>query len=748
MNFKLPTAVALSLVLLIALVAPAAGQQKQQTPTRTPLPSKTQPAPAATPAPTPTPPPPTFDTLLAAGSYKIYGEVRSVGQLIKSNSVNEILEPILKLAAPPKEFRTVVKWLNTHADEVMSSRMLFATSPTTINVSSDLVTGREAQTSVSGTRGLPSALVAIEFATPEDAAKFQQKLDAFLKGMLQPPAGSPSDQANKDAPPPPPAYHLQQAGSLILITSTPVKIQNLRPAGSKLLAEDVNFRVARNRFNTESIFIYFDVDGISKEDEAQQKRYEEARKQLDVKTDEDEQKAIAEAKKMIEEAEKAEAEKGEQPATFVPEKNTQYEVELNADGQPAEAATLAASPSPFLMNLGMFMGSVGNVEAKWPTALGIAISLEGESFDVRAMMVNAPGEKSDPIPFLPILAPGPAIAPEAPNILPADTEMLVTMSLDLSQIYAALSKPQSTMGKVGPDGTIQQTSAGESTVAAIERQLKIKIKEELLPLIGPEIVVSVPMSGMDWFQPPKTEPAASSSSPPPGPVPGPSPSLTSAPSRTGEVTGVVKDETKTGRSVAVVIGLKDKEGMRTLLPKIVESVGFKGAASLAQTERREDTELVSYANMIAYAFIGNFLVISPDVATTRHIVDSYLKHQTLAGDPNFKNYTRWQPRQVHGQVYISPSLMESYRTWVQQPTAPIDEQTRAFLTRFSIVAQPVTYSLSNEGFGPLHELHLPKNLVLLLVAAASGTMNAAVPAHDVPTTAPVAPPVNPKPRPF
>src|SRR4029079_10189104 len=147
---------------------------------------------------------------------------------------------------------------------------------------------------------------------------------------------------------------------------------------------------------------------------------------------------------------------------------------------------------------------------------------------------------------------------------------------------------------------------------------------------------------------------------------------------------------------------------------------FKGASALAQTERREDTELVSYANMLAYAFIGNFLVISPSGESPRHVVDSYLKRQTLSSEPHFKNYTRWQPRQVQGQIYVSPGLMEGYRKWAQEPNAQINEQTRAFLTKFSIVAQPVTYSLSNEGFGPLHELHVPKNLVLLMVAAASG----------------------------
>jgi hypothetical protein len=54
----------------------------------------------------------------------------------------------------------------------------------------------------------------------------------------------------------------------------------------------------------------------------------------------------------------------------------------------------------------------------------------------------------------------------------------------------------------------------------------------------------------------------------------------------------------------------------------------------------------------------------------------------------------------------------------------MSDQMRNFMTRLSTVAQPITYSLSNEGLGPLHELHLPRNLVAMLVAGVSGEVNA------------------------
>jgi Protein of unknown function (DUF3352) len=668
MILKLAMSSAFSLILILVLAVPAATQTRRQTPARP------QPAP-------PTKTAPTFDTLLAADTYKIYGEVRSVGQLIRSNSINEILEPIMKLSSPPKEFRTLVKWLNTHADEVMTSRLLLAGWPN----------GGE----------LPDLLVAIEFASPEEASKFKERLNTFLPKLL--PAPSPQSSPSPETSPQPLPYHLQQAGSLILVTPTPFNIEKLRPAGSKLLSEDVNFRVARNRFNSESIFIYVDVARIEKEEQEQRKRFEEQRKQ-----------AIAAAAQNVEELERAKAEmekiiQESETQAPPPVEDHSTETEIVLEAKPPDSTTGQMSKADQLNYAMMIVGFVSQAyteqQGKWPEAIGVAVSLEGDSFDVRALLVNAPGEKSDPLPFLPLLSPGPALVPESPNILPADTEMIITMSLDLGRIYAAVSKPLPPVTATPPGMMPVQIGPVETPFERLEKQLKIKFKDDLVPLLGPEVVISVPLTGFDLLQPPKARVQSPSS---PSPSPSPSPNKET------------QEPAKPTRGPAILLSVKDKEGVRALLPKIIEAAAFKGASAFASTERREDTELVSYANLMAYAFIGNFLVISTDPATTRHIVDSYLKHQTLAGDPQFKNYTRWQPRMIQAQVYVSPALMETYRAWVQQPNQPLDDQLRQMLTRLTIMPQPVTYSLSNEGFGPLHELHLPKNLVLMFVASIAG----------------------------
>ena len=256
--FTRPTAALLLLLISSFLMAPTEAQQKRQTPAR--------PQPRVSPTPAPT-----FDTLIPSDKYNVYVEVRGVGQLIKSNSVSELLEPVLKLGGPPKEFRTLVAWLNTHSDQVMTARLLVATWPSA--------------------KDIPDAVVAIEFASAEEAAKFATPLKEFLTKVLPPkPAETPESQTEKTevgqllksvqaatAAPPTPSYYLQQSGSLILLSPTPLDLKKFRPAGSKLLSDEINFRTARNRFSSEPVFVFVDMKAMERQDEEQKKKYEEMR---------------------------------------------------------------------------------------------------------------------------------------------------------------------------------------------------------------------------------------------------------------------------------------------------------------------------------------------------------------------------------------------------------------------------------------------------------------------------------------
>ena len=649
-----PTLVAV--LLLIALTTTAVAQQKRQTPAR--------PQPKAAPAT----PPPTFDTLVPSERYVIYGEVRGVGNVVRTPAINEALEPILKLSGPPKEFRTIVKWLNAHADELMTSRLLVATWPTTPDV--------------------PEAIIAIEFASAEEATKFLGPLNTFLTSVI-PPVNEPSEtrtETSKTTVESKPNYHIQQAGSLIVLTQKPLNLKQFKPAGNKPLSEDVNFRTARNRFSSEAAFVFINMKLIEREEEERRKQSEAAQKQ-----------AVEELLKQQAEAEaQAESKKTEEPEPS--SSDDHFTVTEEVKNVSELSATVEQSPDQILGSLSTIGAAFFSGETKWPDGIGIALTIENDSIDLRALFVNEPGEKSDVVPFLSNLIPGPPIVPESPNILPADSELVATMSLDLPQIYAAMSKPRPTSMVIRGRGDNQtdEELAIEPPFAALEKKLKLSVRDDILPLLGSEVALRLPVTGFDLFGLPR------------GPSPAPD----------------AKDgQPPAGASPVLLISLRDKEAVRALMPKIVDGLGFKGASSFAQTERKEDTEIVSYVNLFSYAFVGNFIVLSTDPATIRYVVDSYLKHETLASDSYYRSFTRWQPRPAHGQIYISPALMESYKGWAEQ-TKQISEPTRAFLTRLTSVAHPITYSLSNEGQGPLHELHLPKNLVLMAIAGISGEGNA------------------------
>jgi hypothetical protein len=159
------------------------------------------------------------------------------------------------------------------------------------------------------------------------------------------------------------------------------------------------------------------------------------------------------------------------------------------------------------------------------------------------------------------------------------------------------------------------------------------------------------------------------------------------------------------------------------MPRVLEGLGIGMANMLAQTERREDSEIVNYAGMFSYAFVGNFLVIS-DSASVRRVAEANASRQTLSSSNAFRNARRWQPRQTLGEIYVSPKLMEGYQEQVGKQAGMMDAAMRDFLMQLSPASSAITYALSHDGLGATHELHLPKNLILAMVASTSAAMSA------------------------
>ena len=670
---------------------------------------------------TPSIPDPTFETLLAADTYKLYGEVRNVGQLLSTGGAGEIVDPIIKLANPPQEFQSIVKFLKKNGDTLAASRLLFASWPTLADV--------------------PNEFVAIEFATPEEAAKFSPKLETFLPTVLPPvpiepepkPTAPPEAKRSETGKQPitetrkegaqasPPAqrragsarteasqerlpFVISHKGNLVFISDKSFKFEKLHPASSKALAEDQNFRIAHDRFSSESIFLYFN---LALEDRSKSKasptpfvtEQEAARsRQRDTDAAPDEMPAKPRSDPSMPQPSPAQEKPSEQ-STVVLFGAPQSTPEPTPTPTKQKQAQMMASSQ-----IGQMLELLGIGEPQWPEAVGVALVLDNNEYVVRAILIEPPERRKLPLPFVPQLVSGPAYTAEAPQVLPDDTEVFVSVSIDLSQTYEGMRKQAENRAKTSAR---QIQAAGKEppldAFAEFEKNAGFNIKDDLLPALGNEIAVAGSL---------KTAESVGFFGPPPAPKPSPSPGDTKS-----------EQDQKGDVFPMLLIAVKDRDAARRLMPHVLDGLGMGEANMIAQVEKHDDAEIVNYAGMFAYAFVGNFLIIS-EAATVRRVVNAWTNRQTLASNTPFRNFTRWQSRQTLGQIYVSPALMDSYREQLKKQAPKMDTALRDLLMSLSPAPQAISYSLSNEGFGQLHELHLPKDLVIAMVANTSATMSA------------------------
>jgi hypothetical protein len=689
-----------STVLLLALFAsPLAAQQ--------PTPPK---SPAQTAARAEAP---SFDNLLSTDTYKLYGEVRNVGQLLSNGGAGEIVDPIVKLADPGPQFKAIISFLKKNSEALASSRLMFA--------------GWAVRTDV------PTIFVAIEFQNDEDATKFAPKLETFLPTVLPPvpvtPEPTPENQtkpveATKPGTTPKPSaatatdipnirqspaqaeerlpFVITHAGNLVCITDKSFKFSKLRPAESKPLFQDQNFRTARDQFSSEPIFFFFNV------------ALEEQNKPKQIAAD---RKAEAQA-----EAERARLEEEARPAQ-TPEATPNATPDATPEEPPpTRIGILTGGPSPSptptptkeeqaqriaSSQIGSMLDAIGYGEPQWPEAVGLAVALEGNQYVLRAMMIDKPEAKKLPLPFVPQLVSGAPFTSDAASILPDDTEIFVSASIDLRQTYEGMRKAADVKAKADA-GRSRVIVEGEQVAdrqpapdpfAEFEKKAKFNIKDDLLPALGNEVALAGSLKTL--------QSAAGMNLGIKSPSPSPSDSNKDDPNKKQpEVLPVL------------LIEIKDRDAARALMPKVLNGLGIGEANLIAQTEKRDDTEMVNYAGVFAYGFVGNFLVIS-EASGVRRVVDAYVNHQTLSSNTVFRNSRRWESNRSVGQIYVSPALMEGYQDELRKTSATMDAALRDFLLGLNPNAEAITYSLSNDGLGTQHELHLPKNLILMTVAGVS-----------------------------
>lgn len=671
------------LLVALLLVAQASAQQKQATPTT-----------SSTGSAVPTRQSNlkeeeiTFDTLLAAKSYKLYGEVRMIGGLARSNAIMQLLEPLRLLGTPPKEVTAIIEFLNANAEMLATSRLMFATMPA------------RAQ--------LPQNLIAIELASAQDAIKFEPEFRTlFTSVSASTSTASPAQTGTNKTGVTPKAQQATQsptttkaqpvfvkrAGGLILASDTLFNQNSLRPDGSQPLSSDPNFQRVRSRFVSEPLFLYFDVNlaqHAAKAPPTVASRGTLRPEPPQVKSD----KTAGQTDK----AARATEAPAPVPAPTIVMENTPPgtmtidPVIVPAD-EPGEAKPgtgsqgsqqSAGNISTALPILGLMLGGG---EPNWPEAVGVAALLDGDELITRALLVNAPGAPSTVIPFFPALVSGPEIAPRASTLSPAATDIFVSVSVDPQRVYDTFLKEMRRGGQKPDEKRSEEDGASnafENQIADYEQALGFKIKEDLLGALGNEVAVNIPTS---WF---KFGPNTGLQKPP-------EPGVAAAAARSSEP------------GFVVFISLNDKERVREMLPRALEVFGLKAPGAPDQVERRASIEIKSYGP-VSLAFIDDFLVVSPDVTALRAVVDAHENNQTLASNPAFKTSTGWQSARVLGQVYLSSTFTAQEETFAQ-----LDDKLQDFLSRFNPKPGAITHAVFNDHAGLFHELHLPKDWVALMI---------------------------------
>lgn len=650
----------------------------------------------------------TFDTFLAADSYAIYGEVRSINQF--NRAVIELMQPasqvddklsfvfaqeVFNISQLPFDF------YKGHEKELEGARQMFA--------------------NLAVRDGLPEAISAIEFATTEAAAKFADDYHKFtelrvkeLNAKLS--AAASKDKATSTNKPDDGKETsstnalnvvIKRIGALVVFSSQPINFKALRPKDSLPLNANPSFQNARNRFAEDLFFIYYDQKLLSKKYE--KTRVEMERAQAAEKKAEMERAANAVGQAVNEAQTTKNNPTPSAPTTASDVAMTSPTVTVeNDEPPPAQNTTSSAKSSDVqtpndesnkqsgetknasvevsgLIQSIIFSAGRGNRDSTLPEAISLGVKIKDDALDLRLLLVNNPSAPTSVIPYFFALPAGLPVTAEPPSLVPDDADIIIRTSIDATRLYEtfiASSAPPTS------DVMTEQTSSNKSAqstapqIAALEKLLGFSIKDDLLPSIGNEVVLMIP--AREFLGSKAARPSAANKS---------------------------KEESEqTGYAVFVTLNNADK--IRTLIQRAGLFLGFNAS------EKYNDADISVSPNGVI-SVIDNTLIVAPDLTTMRHIVDSRRDARTVNSSLDFTTATAWQSRLTLMQVYVSKSLLKRYFDRERADLESFDPQMRDFLARFHREPAAITHTATGDGTNVMHEIHLPKNVLTTFIAQES-----------------------------
>ena len=161
-------------------------------------------------------------------------------------------------------------------------------------------------------------------------------------------------------------------------------------------------------------------------------------------------------------------------------------------------------PQPQMAAIGSLLSLLGGGEPEWPDAVGIAIAQEADDYVIRSILVGPQNGKRLVLPFVPQLLAGRGLTPNAPSVLPDDTEILISASFDWSQTYQQMlarleisnKERLAELRRIPATHRTENDEKPYDPFSDFEKKGGFKIKDDLLPALGNEIALAGSMKSL------------------------------------------------------------------------------------------------------------------------------------------------------------------------------------------------------------------------------------------------------------
>ncbi|HEX8499805.1 MAG TPA: hypothetical protein VF659_04370 [Pyrinomonadaceae bacterium] len=690
--------------------APRAGAAQTPTPAPAPAPHA-QPQQARRPEPDPA-----FEELLAADAYTVYAELRRVGTLSQTEEVKSAVAALTLLGGPEaRPLTDFYSFVSDNREVLGESRIVIAFMP--------------------ARGGVPQGVAAFELESPAAAVAFEPKLRRIIgeqvrevkKAMGEQPAPPDPGVAQRrrgqrpGAKVPGSDFAIRRVGRWLISSDGPFKLRQLRgEEGEPSLADSARFQSVRSRFVNDALFVYVDTDVAQRAWALQLQKIEEDNPAPEGATDTTAVVADVGGSGVVLRAETTPP-GGPSPeptpaADATPDPNAPREdpdPRPGEEGPPAEAGRAGGEAAPeeapppppsaeevAVRGLERVLRNLWGGVPRIPGAVALGLGLDRGALAVRLAVESTPEGTIALIPFLPNIVSGPPVTAESAAVAPADAELFVAGSLNWEHVYnstlgAASVNPAGLMAAVNMRGDdpedgekAEREPSADETIAAVEKLFGFKFKEELLPSLGNEVALSMPLDARDF-------------------------GIGSRGPRAGAPEEEKERDAEAGP--VFIASLNDTAKMREILPRVFVALGFVSpGVAQAAPEKREGYEIrtLGAAGGISYAIVNNFLLVG-ELKAVRHCIDSFASRRTLAASNDYRDATSWQAKQKLVHIFVSDAIVRRVVDDAKASSSgSTDPVVRALLAQLEAAEfAPASYEATNEGDVLLHEMRLPLSLV-------------------------------------